>query len=31
MEEKLSGNIPGIVAYAVILQKDEWTLRLVGL
>ncbi len=31
LEQKLSGNQPGIVAYAVILQKGGWTLRMVGL
>ena len=30
-KQKLSGNQPGIVAYAVILQKGGWILRTVGL
>jgi hypothetical protein len=30
-KQKLSGNQPGIVAYAVILQKGRWILRTVGL
>jgi hypothetical protein len=29
--KKLVGNYPGIVAYAVILQKGGWTLRTVAL
>jgi hypothetical protein len=31
LEQKSSGNKPGIVAYAVILQKGGWNLRTVGL